>query len=463
MTLLSPSGKKKGAGAFRKVLVVAVLAALCAGVFWLQRELRLPAPAIVELSASKPAIGPRTVFRVKASEPVLGLLSTTVIADGGGLVKQVMTPDKNGELVIGKEAHPQLKPGPLTITVTVQANGTKLRTPKPIVVTQTFEVRIEPPSLVSTSSFVHPAQGGAEVVVYEVGPSSVRDGVQAGGWFSPGSQLPGGQPSQRMAIFSVPYDLEVSEAEAKGKILLVAEDELGNRVEQQFIHKFFPRPMGRDTIELKEPFMRKVTGEIYARTPELAKTGNLVTDYLQLNGALRTKNMAELKELAVRSQAKFLWAEPFVPMQNAAVKGAFADRRTYTHGGKDVDTQDHLGFDLASFERASVQAANAGVVVLARYFGIFGNCVVVDHGFGLMTLYAHLSTIGVKEGDAVALRQELGKTGATGLAGGDHLHVTTVLHGLPVNPIEWWDGHWIQDRVRLKVGDALPLPAAASQ
>lgn len=453
---LVTSSQKKGAGSFRKVLVVVVVVGIAVLGYLAQKELRLPAPAVVALSSSKSAIGPRTVFTVTASEPVLGIVSTSVLADGAGLVQQVMTLDASGAFAIGKDSQPQLKPGTVTITIAVQAVGTKLRKPDPVVVSQSFDVKLDPPALASMSSFIHPSQGGAEVVVYDVGPSSVKDGVQAGAWFSPGSPLPGGQPSQRIAIFAVPYDLEVSESEAKDQIMLVAEDELGNRASSPFIHKFLPRPMGKDTIELKESFMKKVTGEIYARTPELTKKGELLADYLQLNNDLRKKNMAELKELSQKSQPKFLWSETFVPMANAAVKGAFADRRTYTSEGKDVDTQDHLGFDLASVERAPVQSANAGVVVLARYFGIFGNCVVVDHGFGLMTLYAHLSTIGVKEGDAVTLRQELGKTGATGLAGGDHLHFTTILHGLPVNPIEWWDGHWIQDRVKLKVGDALP-------
>jgi murein DD-endopeptidase MepM/ murein hydrolase activator NlpD len=237
---------------------------------------------------------------------------------------------------------------------------------------------------------------------------------------------------------------------------LVAEDALKNRAEATFAHKYFPRRMGKDTIELKDSFMQKVTGEIYARTPELTKKGSLLDDYLQLNGALRKANMATLAELAKKSERAFLWKETFQPMQNAAVKGSFADRRSYVQDGKVVDTQDHLGFDLASVERAPVQAANAGRVVLARYFGIFGNAVVIDHGFGLQTLYAHLSTVSCKEGDIVTRGQEVGKTGATGLAGGDHLHFTTVLHGLPVNPIEWWDAHWIRDRLKLKLGDALP-------
>ncbi len=79
-----------------------------------------------------------------------------------------------------------------------------------------------------------------------------------------------------------------------------------------------------------------------------------------------------------------------------------------------------------------------------------------------MTLYAHLSAIAVKAGDAVSRGQVIGTTGATGLAGGDHLHFTTLVHGQAVNPIEWWDGHWIRDRVKLKLGDALPWSEATN-
>jgi len=130
---------------------------------------------------------------------------------------------------------------------------------------------------------------------------------------------------------------------------------------------------------------------------------------------------------------------------------AFADRRTYLYQGREVDQQTHLGFDLASVARAEVQAANRGVVRLARYFGIYGNTVVIDHGLGLMTLCAHLSSIDVTEGQRVERGDVIGRTGATGLAGGDHLHFTTLVHGLPVNPIEWWDAKWIRDRITSKI------------
>ena len=135
----------------------------------------------------------------------------------------------------------------------------------------------------------------------------------------------------------------------------------------------------------------------------------------------------------------------------------FADRRTYVYAGRTVDRQDHLGLDLASTRGASIGAANDGVVLLARYFGIYGNAVVVDHGYGLMSLYGHLSSIAVKEQQRVTRGQEIGRSGATGLAGGDHLHFTLLLAGLPVDPREWWDAHWLHDRLSLKLGPALPL------
>ena len=446
--------RSSGGGGLKRVLAIVVVGGLVMLAVVGARELRLPPPAAVELVADKPAIGRKTIVSVSASEPTLGVESVTVTADGAGLRNKPLAAGA-GDVAVGKEAFPELVPGKLTITVTVQARGTRLRRPDPVVVTKTFDVRLDPPSLAASSQFIYITQGGVEAVVYDVGATAVKDGVQAGGWFFPGYALPGGAPTQRFAFFAAPYDWDgTTEEDARAKILLVAEDDIGNRAEQRFIHKWFPRPMGKDVIELKEPFMQKVTGEIYSRTPELAKKGDLLADTLQLNGDLRRKNMAELR--ALKSQPKFLWSTTFAPMQNAAVKGSFADRRTYMHDGQKVDTQDHLGFDLASVEHASVQAANAGVVLLARYFGIFGNCVVLDHGYGLMSLYAHLSTIAVKEGEVVAAGQEIGRTGATGLAGGDHLHFTMVLDGLPVTPVEWWDAHWIKDRLKLKLGDALP-------
>ena len=73
---------------------------------------------------------------------------------------------------------------------------------------------------------------------------------------------------------------------------------------------------------------------------------------------------------------------------------------------------------------------------------------------GLQSLYAHLSSISVQPGELVERGQMIGRSGMTGLAGGDHLHFSMLLQGRPISPLEWWDSHWIQDRVLRKLNDA---------
>src|SRR4029453_7491 len=114
---------------------------------------------------------------------------------------------------------------------------------------------------------------------------------------------------------------------------------------------------------------------------------------------------------------------------NNAVEAAFADQRTYVYQGKDVDRQTHLGFDLASFAGTPIVAANRGKVLFAEELGIYGQCVIIDHGMGVQSLYAHLSAIEVKPGAMVEKGQQLGRSGMTGLAGGDHLHFTMLVNG----------------------------------
>ena len=145
---------------------------------------------------------------------------------------------------------------------------------------------------------------------------------------------------------------------------------------------------------------------------------------------------------------------PFRQLANSQVESGFLDHRTYLYDGDEIDQQVHLGFDLASTANAPIGAAAQGAVVYADYLGIFGNCVIIDHGMGLQSLYAHLSSIDVSPGDDVGYGQQLGRSGQSGLAGGDHLHFTMLLQGHPVTPVEWWDPQWIEDRVMRKLREA---------
>jgi murein DD-endopeptidase MepM/ murein hydrolase activator NlpD len=110
-----------------------------------------------------------------------------------------------------------------------------------------------------------------------------------------------------------------------------------------------------------------------------------------------------------------------------------------------------LGIDLASLTNSPVPAANGGIVVFADNIGIYGRTVILDHGLGLFSMYSHLSHIAVKPGDRLSKGQTIGRTGSTGLAGGDHLHFGMIVHNTFVNPVEWWDKNWIKNNVLSKI------------
>jgi murein DD-endopeptidase MepM/ murein hydrolase activator NlpD len=443
------------------ILALLVVAAVAAATFYTGAEPK------VTVKPGLPGIGRRTPIQIRIEDPQRVEKVRVEVVQGTD-VKPVQEKELQPKpawafgspapvemtVDVGRETVKGLRAGDATVRVSVDRAGTWLRRPAPVVSEVKLPVRLAPPSLSILSTFHFVRQGGSEVVVYRVGDGAVRDGVQAADWFFPGFPMPGavsGDRQQRFAIFAIPYYLT-----DPTKIRLVATDEVGNRAEAAFVDRFDPRPIRKDTIDVNDAFMNKVVPEILSQSPEIDDRGSLLENYLAINRDLRKKNAQTLKDLAAKSERKFLWTQPFLPMMNAAITAAFADRRTYVYNGKDIDQQDHLGFDMASVERDAIRASNRGKVVLARFFGIYGNAVVIDHGYGLMSLYGHLSSLGVQEGQMVERGHELGRSGQTGLAGGDHLHFTLLVQGLPVNPVEWWDPHWIQDRVARKLGPVLP-------
>jgi murein DD-endopeptidase MepM/ murein hydrolase activator NlpD len=453
----------------RKLLagMIAVAVLVVAGLVTLAQQ-RVGPPPSITIEPALPAIGKGTAVKISVSARDRGLGDVVVDVVQTGHAVQVANEhhvprpfwafwgprDERTELAVdvGSQHQDWLQEGDATIQVTAARAGTWLHAPDPAVAAKTLPVRLRPPAVQIASAAVYAAQGGCEAVVYRITGTAVKDGVQSGDWWFPGYPLPGGTQGERFALFAVPYDLG-----DQAQIRLVAADDVGNVAEVPAVERFFPKPPTSETIEVSDAFLHKVVPAILAMTTEIKDTGDLLKNYLLINDELRRRNAAQLVDLAKQSKPQFLWTEAFLQMPNTKVMSSFADRRTYLHDGQPIDQQDHLGFDLASTRQAEIPAANDGVVVMAHYFGIYGNAVVIDHGYGLMTLYGHLSSIDVKEGQQVHRAQTIGHTGDTGLAGGDHLHFTMLLDGLPVTPVEWWDPHWIRDRLKKKLGGALPF------
>jgi murein DD-endopeptidase MepM/ murein hydrolase activator NlpD len=291
------------------------------------------------------------------------------------------------------------------------------------------------------------------MVVYRVRPTDAASGVRVGDYEYPGYPASGAgmvdsDPGLRVSFFALLWDQDISTP-----ISLYARDEVGNESRTSFDYRVFPKAFRKSRITIDDRFLQKVVPDILYNTPEFKvdEPENLLNSYLSINRDLRRKNNARIAAMAATTSPEILWQGAFRQLSNSAVEAGFADQRTYIYDGKEVDNQVHLGFDLASTTQAPVSAANSGRVIFAGWLGIFGNCVVVDHGMGLQSLYAHLSSIGVSIGDDVEKNAQLGLSGQTGLAGGDHLHFTMLLGGNAVTPIDWWSQQWIDDRVLRKL------------
>jgi murein DD-endopeptidase MepM/ murein hydrolase activator NlpD len=351
-----------------------------------------------------------------------------------------------------------IQSGPARIIVTARGRVWRIRNVDSEAVVD-VHIRLEKPrvSVVSTKHYVN--LGGSEMIVYRATPSDVVSGVRVGELEYPGYPAAGAtvagtafsDPDLRIAFFALRYDQDVNTP-----MRLFARDPAGQEATGEFDHLAFAKPFKRSTITLDDRFIDRVVPAILAGATANAEafrpTGSLVEQYVAINSEFRTLNNAQISALSAQTSPELLWGgQVFHPFTNTKVEAAFADFRTYRYGGQDVDHQVHLGFDLASFANTPILAANRGTVLWAAELGIYGNCVIIDHGMGVQSLYGHLSSFAVQAGAMVDKDQEIGKSGVTGLAGGDHLHFTMLVNGHMVNPIEWWDSHWIADRILRKL------------
>lgn len=318
-----------------------------------------------------------------------------------------------------------------------------------------FEVRLVPPQISVQSMHHFINHGGSEMIVYRTTPGS-NSGVRVGeieypGFPASGANVANASPDLHVAFFALLWDQDPSTP-----IRLFARDDFGNESAATFDYRVNRKQFRKSRIEIDDRFLNRVVPAILQNTPDfqVQDPGDFVASFLRINRDLRQLNNATIAALADKSSPQMLWQGPFKQLLNSAVEAGFADQRTYIHRGKEIDQQVHLGFDLASLSNAPVHAANRGRVIFAGWLGIYGNCVILDHGMGLQSLYAHLSSISVNLADTVNIDQTLGRSGATGMAGGDHLHFTMLLNGQPVTPIDWWSKQWVEDRILRKLREA---------
>jgi murein DD-endopeptidase MepM/ murein hydrolase activator NlpD len=432
---------RNGPGHFMRnfaILCVLILVGLAG--FVLLRDGSAP---VLKLTPQTGAASYATNFSLDLTSARAGLKDCVITATQDGKRVEVLRRSFSDKQLAHTEAFhlPRVagfKEGPLELAIVVRDNALLafLGRGKTSLV-QHLTLDFSPPRLSVNPGIHNVNQGGGGLVSYTISKPVERTGVMVGERFFPAFQQKDGQ---FLCYFAMPYNM----APADFKPKVIAQDKAGNEATQSITVLAIPKVFKSDKLNIPDEFLNDKMSQYSSMYPELKTPLDI---YKRVNTELRKQNEADLLKIGQDTSPTPLWTGPFLRLPAAAGRAGFGDQRDYYYNGEKIDHQTHMGVDLASVANAPVPAANAGRIVYAGFFGIYGNCVIIDHGLGLQSLYSHLSEIEVTKGTDVKKGQVIAKTGATGLAGGDHLHFGMIISGLQVSPVEWWDEHWIKDNI----------------
>ncbi len=442
----------------KKVLIAVILIVVLAILFVTLRS----ATPVIDLPNSTASLGQATPITVHVHD-AHGVRKAAAFVEQNGArfgVWEMNQPSKSADatwnFTAGIKTTPQLHDGKATLIVEATSNDMRGKT---VHITHDFTVVSQPPTVSVDSDQHYLYLGMADLATFNVSGGWTQAGVRVGDQSFRAWPMPDGK-SGLFSLFAFAWNMPA------GTVPVVfvsngAGNDVTSPISFQFPKKEQPKYTVHD-LQVSDAFMQKVVGEL-----DPNGSGDPVTRFVKINSEMRRANNKTLSNLQSKTADHFLFSQPFTRQSHAQAEATFADLRNYIYHGQKIDQQVHLGYDLAVTQHVGVEASNDGKIVYAAPLGIYGNCVVVDHGYGLQTIYGHMSRIDVHEGDVVKRGQVMGQSGMTGMAGGDHIHFAMQIDGVQIDPKEWWDPHWIQDHVVRRVGlpgfNSASAPAPASQ
>ena len=426
----------------RIILVVIAIALLLPIALLLARS----ATPVVDLLSPVSSLGQATPITVRVRDP-RGIRKLAAFVEQSGArysVWETAQPsdiaDSTWNFTAGVKTTPQLRDGKARLILEATSNDLLRKTAR---LEREVTVVTQPPIISVDSDQHYLYLGMADLATFNVSGTWIEAGVRVGDQTFRAWPAPGGKPGF-FSLFAFAWNMPPNTVP-----LVYASNGAGNEVTGPIVFQFPKKEQPRYTVhdlQVSDGFMQKVIGEL-----DPNGSGDPVVRFLKINNEMRRANNKALSDLRIKTADRFLWSQPFARQSHSQAESSFADVRNYIYQGKKIDQQVHLGYDLAVTQHVGVEASNDGRVVYAAPLGIYGNCIVVDHGYGLQTIYGHLSQINVHQGDMVKRGQVMGLSGQTGMAGGDHIHFAMQLDGIQIDPKEWWDRHWIQDHIAKRV------------
>jgi len=427
----------------RILIALVVVAALGWFIFGNYIEIGNP---VIKLDSDVKAIGRQKTVGITFSDSKSGLsrITAEIIQDNKG---HVLADKKIPQKGVAHEslslniasAQLALHDGPAVLKISATDHSLlKNQT----VLSQSVTIDTIPPMINLLKNINYINQGGTGFVAYQPSKPLSSTGVYINDYLSPAHAVLIDNKPSYITYFALPMTAD----KAATSIMIFARDEAGNETRVSVPCVIKEKKFRSDKMHLSEAFLQRKMPEFQAMVPSLqGKT--LLDVFTYVNSQMRKENFSAIQKICMKSAPKELWEGEFLRMSNAAPMALFGDKRSYAYEGKVVGESVHEGVDLAANARSPIEASNKGIVVFTGALGIYGNTVIIDHGLGLFSLYAHLSSIDTTVGKTVAKGEKIGLSGMSGLAGGDHLHFSIMVGGKFVDPKEWWDPHWIKDNI----------------
>ena len=298
-------------------------------------------------------------------------------------------------------------------------------------------------------------QGGSGIIVAEITDDNIKDYYVSFNDEEVFEMFPFQKKNFYISIITWPVDIK----EFK-KVNIVAVDMAGNKTVTKVPFYIQPFKEKTDKIKITDDFVNNISKQVLENSNMNVPEG-ITETFVKVNKEVREKNVKTIREVVkknLENSGKMTFdVKTFIRMPNAATFAQFGERRHYFYNDQKIDEAWHLGMDWASSKRADIVVTNPGKVIYKGYLGIYGDTAIVDHGWGLGTLYAHTSNIDVEVGDEIKTGQKIGNTGSTGAVFGDHLHFGVLVQGIEVNPNEWLDYEWIKVNLTKTINDATKM------
>ncbi len=336
-----------------------------------------------------------------------------------------------------------------------------------------LQVDYRRPKLEVVTSQHNASLGGSQLIFYKAYDEALDlSGVKVGNQLFLGYPARGIDPSfEDKSLYVALYAVDLKHNPENVSVRAFAVDQVGNTMSVPFYNRINARTFRQTEKRISEEFLREQVDKLAeqnqqkiaqflgdASLEQLYRSGKSgqarqVEKFKLVNETLRGINQEEIVTLLKGPRFERYFEGVLIP-QAGSVTGTFGDQVIFNYEGFDLGRYRREGYEFTmSGERSDVVAAASGIVVFSDNLGVYGRTLAIDHGLGLISIYAYLENVVVRQGERVTQGQKVAVAGGSGFSSGNKVYFELRVHGVPVDAREWWDKRWYYGHITAKIND----------